>query len=405
MHRPVVLAAAAVLGIAAAAAQPAPKPTITVGLLTDVNGPFAAVTGPSDVAAAEMAVADGKALLPNREIKLLSSDYQNKPEVASALARKWIDQDGADVIVDIPNSAAALAVADVAKEKDRLYLATAAGTTELTGRHCLPTTIHGTDDNYMQVAAVVPRLVKEGGKRWFFVTPDYAYGHDAQAVASSLLKQDGGTVVGSVLHPVPMADFSSYLLAAASSDAQVIGLISGGSDAVNAVKQSQEFGLTESGRRLVTFLTPINTVRSIGLEAGQGLYVTESFYWNLDDGTRAWAERFRAKTGVEPNMAQAGVYSALIQYFRTLAGMPENQVKSGQAAAAAMKATPFDDPLFGRGYVRADGRYVHDTLLLQVKKPSESKDPWDVFNLVERVPGEQVADAMRPECQFKASQP
>lgn len=375
-------ALAATFMVGSAMAQTAVK----IGVLNDRSGIYADLSGEGSVIAARMAVEDFGAADKGITVEIVSADHQNKPDVASTIARQWYDQDGVDIIVDVPTSSAALAVAEVTREKNKIFINSGAGSADLTGKACSPNTIHWTYDTWALAHGTGSAMVESGYKKWFFLTADYAFGHALEADTSAVVKASGGEVVGSVRHPFPGTDFSSFLLQAQASGADVIGLANAGGDTVNAIKQASEFGITQAGQALAGLLIFITDVNALGLETAQGLVLTESFYWDLNDQTRAWSERFAAQNGgKKPTMVQAGVYSGVLHYLKAI---KSTGGKDTTAVMAAMKATPTSDPLFGEGSVRADGRKVHDMYLFQVKTPAKSTGPWDYYKLLATIPAE-----------------
>ena len=364
---------------------------IKIGVLNYRSGVYADLSGEGSVIAARMAVEDFDAANKDINVEIVSADHQNKPDVASNIARQWYDQDGVDIIVDVPTSSAALAVSEVTREKDKVFINSGAGSTALTGDQCSPNTIHWTYDTYALAKGTGGAMVAQGDTNWFFITADYAFGHSLEEETTKVVEAAGGEVMGTARHPFPGTDFSSYLLQAQSSGADVIGLANAGGDTVNAIKQAAEFGITQAGQNLAGLLIFITDVHALGLQAAQGLVLTESFYWDLNDETREWSERFAAENGGKmPTMVHAGVYSGVMHYLKAV------EATGGKDTAelmSAMKDTPTDDPLFGQGEVRADGRKIHDMYLFQVKTPDESSAPWDYYNLLATIP---AAEAFRP---------
>ncbi len=364
---------------------------VKIGVLNDRSGIYADLSGEGSVIAARMAVEDFMAIDKGINVEIISADHQNKPDVASNIARQWYDQDGVDLIVDVPTSSAALAVSEVTREKDKVFIDSGAGSTALTGAQCSPNTIHWTYDTYALAKGTGGAMVEQGKKNWYFITADYAFGHSLEEETTKVVGAAGGTVMGTARHPFPGTDFSSYLLQAQASGADVIGLANAGGDTVNAIKQAAEFGITQAGQSLAGLLIFITDVHALGLDAAQGLVLTEAFYWDLNDETRAWSERFAAQNGGKmPTMVHAGVYSSVLHYLKAV------EATDGKVTAdlmASMKATPTSDPLMGEGAVREDGRAIHDMYLFQVKAPGESKGPWDYYNLLATIPAEQ---AFRP---------
>jgi branched-chain amino acid transport system substrate-binding protein len=367
--------------------------TLKIGVLTDLSGPYKDLGGPGSVACANQAIADygtsGKAL----KVEVISADHQNKTDVGSAIARQWFDRDGVDAIVDVPNSGVGLAVAGVAREKNKVYMNSGAATSDLTGAQCSPNTIHWAYDTYMLAKSTGGALVKSGGDSWYFITADYAFGHALQRDTTTFIEKAGGKVVGSSAYPFPgTSDFSSLLLQAQTSGAKVVGLANAGADTINSIKQAHEFGLPLTIAGLLVF---ISDVHSLGLETAQGLTLTSSFYWDHNDRTRAFSERVKSKMGsARPTMVQAGVYSSVLHYLQTAGQMGVGDAKKdGAATVAAMKKLPVDDDAFGKTTIREDGRCLTPAFLWKVKKPSESKGPWDYYTLLSETAG---PDAYRP---------
>ena len=366
--------------------------TIRIGVLNDQSGPYADFQGIGSVLAAQMAVEDYGGKAAGRKVEVLSADHQNKTDVGATIARQWIDTGGVDMIADLPNSAVALAVSNIVRDKNKVLIGSGAGTSELTGKQCSPNTVHWTYDTWALGHSLAHAVVQRGGKSWFFITADYAFGHDLERQASEQVAKDGGKVLGAVRHPINVPDFSSYLLQAQSSGAQVVGLANAGADETNAIKQAAEFGLTPQ-QTIVGLVFDLNNVPSIGLPAAQGLLTVNAWYWDINDSSRAWAKRFEERHPKHdmPNQHQAGVYSGTLHYLKAVDKL--GSAEDGKAVVAAMKAIPIDDSLFGRGQVREDGRAVHAMYLLQVKAPAQSKGKWDVFNVLATIPGEE---AFRP---------
>jgi branched-chain amino acid transport system substrate-binding protein len=370
---------------------------VKIGALTDESSLYADLGGPGSVLAAQMAVEDSGLTKKGWTIDVIDADHQNKPDVGVGIARKWFDQDKVDVIVDVPNSGVALAVSQVVKEKNGVFLNSGAATSDLTGKACTPNTIHWTYDTYALANGTGKAVVKAGGDSWFFLTADYAFGHALQRDTQAVIEANGGKVVGSVNTPLNSPDFSSYLLQAQSSKAKIIGLANAGGDTTNSIKQAHEFDVASGGQKLAALLLFISDVNAIGLETAQGLEFTETFYWDMNDDTRAFAKRFseRMKNHAEPTMVHAGVYASLIHYLKALDALGGNP-HDGAKVVAKMKELPTDDPLFGKGAVRIDGRAIHPAYLFEVKKPSESKHPWDYYKLVGTIPADE---AFRPLAQ------
>jgi branched-chain amino acid transport system substrate-binding protein len=384
-----LLLATALAGLVAGAAQA--QVNVKIGVLNDRSGLYSDLTGEGSVIAARMAVEDFKAAEKGIKVDIVSADHQNKPDVGSSIARQWYDQDGVDVIVDVPTSSVGLAVAQVSREKSKVYLNSGSATSDLTGAQCSPFTVHWAYDTVALANGTGGALVKQGGDTWFFLTADYAFGHALERDTAAVITKNGGKVIGSVKTPFPGTDFSSFLLQAQASKAKVIGLANAGGDTINSIKQAGEFGITQAGQKLAGLLVFITDVHALGLKTAQGLVLTSSFYWDLNDGTRAFSKRFGEKTGGKmPSMVQAGVYSSILHYLKAVEGL---KGKDSQQVMAKMKEMPTDDPLFGKGTIRADGRKIHDVYLFEVKKPNESKGPWDYYKLLATIPGDQ---AFRP---------
>jgi branched-chain amino acid transport system substrate-binding protein len=341
-----------------------------------------------------MAVEDSGLNAKGWNVSVISGDHQNKPDVGTGIARKWADEDKIDVIADVPNSGVALAIAAVAKEKNLVYLNSGGASSALTGKACTPNTVHWTYDTYMLAHGTGGAVVKAGGDTWFFLTADYAFGKALQADTTAVIEANGGKVVGSVNVPLNTPDFSSFLLQAQASKAKVIGLANAGGDTDNSIKQAHEFGVVAGGQKLAALLLFISDVNALGLDVAQGLQFTETFYWDQNDGTRAFAKRFseRMKTHAEPTELQAGVYASVLHYLKTLEALGGNP-HDGAKVVAKMKELPTDDPLFGKGSIREDGRTLHDAYLYEVKSPTESKYPWDYYKLIATIP---AAQAFRP---------
>jgi branched-chain amino acid transport system substrate-binding protein len=365
--------------------------SVKIGVLNDRSGVYADLSGEGSVIAARMAVEDFDAAGKGITVEIISADHQNKPDVASTIARTWYDQDGVDLIVDVPTSSAAFAVNEVTREKNKIFMNSGAGSADLTGAQCSPNTVHWTYDTWALAHGTGSAMVAEGNTKWFFITADYAFGQALEKDTTAVVEAAGGEVLGAVRHPFPGTDFSSYLLQAQASGAQVIGLANAGGDTVNTIKQAAEFGITQAGQALAGLLIFITDINALGLETAQGLVLTESFYWDLNDETRAWSERFAAQHGgAKPTMVHAGVYASVLHYLKAV---ESTGGKETEALMAAMKATPTSDPLFGEGSIREDGRKIHDMYLFQVKSPAESTGPWDYYNLLATIP---AAEAFRP---------
>jgi len=384
--RSVLVAAAAALLAGSALAQ-----DIKIGVLNDRSGLYADLSGEGSVVAARMAVEDFKAAEKGINVEIVSADHQNKPDIASNIARQWIDAEGVDLIVDVPTSSAALAVSEIVREKNKVFMNSGAGSSDLTGSKCSPNTIHWTYDTWALSNGTAGQMVKQGGDTWFFITADYAFGHALERDAAAVVEKSGGQVLGTVRHPFPGQDFSSFLLQAQGSGAKVIGLANAGTDTTNAIKQAHEFGIVQGGQSLAGLLIFISDVHALGLETAQGLVLTESFYWDLNDQTRDWSKRFAERhNGAMPTMVHAGVYASVLHYLKAVEA---TKGKDTAALLAKMKEMPTDDPLFGQGQIRQDGRKIHPMYLLQVKAPADSKGAWDYYNVLATIPADQ---AFRP---------
>lgn len=362
-----------------------------IGVLTDQSGLYQDLGGAGSTLAAEMAAEDSGLRAKGWKIEVISGDHQNKPDVGVNLARNWIDVDKVDVIADINNSSVALAVNNIAREKNVIHLNSGAASTDLTNAQCSPNTVHWTYDTYMLANSTGQALVKAGSDSWFFLTADYAFGAALERDASAVIKTSGGKVVGGVKHSLNTSDFSSFLLQAQASKAKIIGLANAGGDTTNAIKQASEFAIVKSGQKLAAMLLFITDVKAMGLETAQGLNLTETFYWDMNDKTRAFSKRFaeRMKNKSPPTMTHAGVYGGLIHYFKTLEAIGVNP-RDGAKVVAKMKDLKTDDPLFGEGLIEANGRAIHPAYLFEVKKPSESTGPWDLYKLVGTTPADQA---------------
>jgi branched-chain amino acid transport system substrate-binding protein len=362
--------------------------TVKVGVLNDQSGVYADVGGKGSVVAAQLAVEDFKPAANGLQVEVVSADHQNKPDIGANIARQWYDRDGVDAIFDVPTSSVALAISQLTREKNRIFVNSGAGTAELTGAQCSPNTVHWTYDTVALANGTGTALLKRGDDTWYFITADYAFGHALERDTIAVVTKSGGKVLGSVRTPFPASDFSSFLLQAQGSGAKVIGLANAGGDTISAVKQASEFGITQGGQKLAALLMYETDVHSLGLRVAQGLVLTTAFYWDLNDGTRAFSKRFAEKMGGQmPTMNQAGTYSGLLHYLKAVAA---TKSKDAQTVMAWMKANPSDDPLFGKGTIRADGRKIHDMYLFEVKKPAESKGEWDLYKLLATIPGSEV---------------
>lgn len=370
--------------------------TIRIGVLTDMVGAYAANTGAGSVVSAQLAIEDFARMHPDIKVELVSADLQLKPDVALSIASNWYDSQGIDLITDVPLSSAAFAIGDLAKNKDKAFIVTGGASADITGPKCGPNHIHWSYDTWAMPHGAVDATVKEGGDTWFFITADYAFGHSLQRDAASFVTGAGGKVLGQALAPFPgTTDFSSQIVQAKASGAKVLGLANGGADTVNCIKQAAEFGLVKGGMRVAGMLVLIQDIHGIGLEAAQGVVLSEPFYWDMNDGTRAYAKRYGQKRpGDAPTSVHAGQYAGVMHYLKCVAAVGVDKAKaSGRAVVDAMKATPTDDPLFGKGQVRKDGRVIHPMYLFQVKSPAQSKGPWDYYILKRTVPADE---AFRP---------
>jgi branched-chain amino acid transport system substrate-binding protein len=391
--RQLTLAAALCAALLSAGAAQAQTKTIKIGVLTDESGLYADLGGVGSLLGAQMAVEDSGLLQKGWKIEVIHGDHQNKPDVGTNIVRQWFDLDKVDVVVDIPNSGVALAVNQVVKDKNKVFLANGPASSDLTGKACTPNTVHWAYDTYMLANGTGTALTKAGGNTWYFITADYAFGKALERDTSAAVEKAGGKVIGTVRHPLSTADFSSFLLQAQSSGAKVVGLANAGGDTTNAIKQAAEFGITSGGQKLAGLLLFINDIHALGINLAHGLTLTTSFYWDLNDQTRAFSERFqkRVKTGAVPNMVQAGDYAALLHYFKAADALGD--ASDGAKVVAKMKEIPTDDPLFGKGEIRADGRTIHQVYLVEVKTPEESKRPWDYYKIIATIPGNE---AFRP---------
>jgi branched-chain amino acid transport system substrate-binding protein len=364
---------------------------VKIGSLSDQSGLYADIGGPGSTLAAQMAVEDSGLVAKGWKIDVISGDHLNKPDVGVNIARQWFDVDKVDAIVDVPNSGVALAVSNLVKERNGILIDSAAGTSDLTNAQCTPNTIHWTFDTYMLAHGTGTALTKAGGNTWFFLTADYAFGAALERDTTAAVQAAGGKVVGGVKHPLNTADFSSFLLQAQASKAKVVGLANAGGDTTNAIKQAAEFGITAGGQKLAGLLMFISDVHSLGLNAAKGLNLTEPFYWDMNDQTRAFSKRFqsRMKNQSMPTAAHAGVYAGVTHYLKALEALGGNP-HDGAKVVAKMKEMPTDDPLFGKGSIEPNGRVIHPAYLFEVKTPEESKGPWDYYKLVATIPANEA---------------
>ncbi len=384
------LAVASTLGASAAQAQISDN-VIKIGVLTDMSSLYTDLAGAGSVAAAHMAVEDSGVEKRGLKVEFVTADHQNKPDIGSTIARQWYDVDKVDVIVDVPNSGVALAVNQITKEKGKVFLASGPASSDLTGKACTPNTVHWTYDTWMLANGTGGAIAKSGGDSWFFLTADYAFGQALERDTEAVVLKNGGKVLGKVRHPLNTQDFSSFLLQAQASKAKIVGLANAGGDTTNSIKQAAEFGIVKGGQNLAGLLVFITDVHALGLATAQGLIVTNTFYWDTNDGTRAFAKRFAERDkGIYPTMVHAGVYASVLHYLKAVEALKSDD---GTKVVAKMKELPTDDPLFGKGTIRADGRKIHPAYLVEVKKPSESKGPWDYYKVRATIPADQ---AFRP---------
>jgi branched-chain amino acid transport system substrate-binding protein len=389
-HKVLTFAAAlSAVGLLPASAQE----TIRIGILNDQSGAFASFQGVGSVVAAQMAVEDYGGKAAGKKVEVVSADHQNKTDTGVNIARRWYETDNVDAIFDVPNSAIALAVAGMTEQKNKVFVGSGAGTALLTGEKCTPNTVHWTYDTYAYGHGLGKAVLAQGGKTWFFITADYAFGADLEKQASEAVKAGGGQVLGAVRHPLGNADYASFLLQAQSSAAQVVALANAGDDTTTSIKQAAEFGLT-SKQKIVGLILGINSIPALTLKLARGAQFLNPFYWDMNDGTRAFTKRFadRHPQHNVPNDMQAGVYASVTHYLKAVDKV--GSAADGKAVVAAMKALPTDDPLFGKGYIRSDGRKIHPMYLMEVKAPDESKNKWDLLKIVATVSGE---DAFRSE--------
>src|SRR6266700_3739169 len=364
---------------------------VKVGSLGDQSGLYADIGGPGSSVAAQMAIEDSGLLAKGWKIDLISADHQNKPDVGTNIGKQWIDVEKVDVFVDLASSGVGLAIANLAKEKNVVNLNSGSASSDLTGAQCSPNTIHWVYDTWMLANGTGKALVKSGGDTWFFLTADYAFGHTLEHDVEAVVLENGGKVLGKIRHPFPTSDFTSFLLQAQASQSKIIGLANGGKDTTNAIEQGTRLGIVQGGQHFAGLLVYLTDVHGLGLNKAQGLMLSESFYWDLDEQTRAWSTRFaRRHWGAMPTMAQAGVYAAVLHYLKAVEALKSDD---GTRVIAKMKALPTDDPLFGKGSIRQDGRKIHPMYLFEVKKPSESKREWDYYKLRATIPADQ---AFRP---------
>jgi len=364
--------------------------TVKIGVLTDMSSLYADATGKGSLAAVQMAVGDYGGKVKGKQIQVIAADHQNKPDVGINIARNWYDNDKVDAIFDVPTSSVALPVSALTREKNRVNINSGGGSSDITGVACSPNTIHWTYDTYALANVAGKAMVKRGEDTWFFVTADYAFGQALERDAANVVKESGGKVLGDVRHPLNSSDFSSFLLQAQASKAKVVALANAGGDTTNALKQAAEFGLTQGGQKMIALLQEITDTHALGIKATEGLIVTDAFYWDMNDETRAFSKRFNEKVGHMPTMIQAGLYSATMHYLKAIEAIGTDEAPK---VIAQMRATPVNDFFARNGKIRIDGRMVHDMYLFEVKKPSESKNEWDLYKLLATVPGDE---AFRP---------
>jgi branched-chain amino acid transport system substrate-binding protein len=380
--------------------------TITIGVLEDMSGLYADATGVGSVLATQMAVEDSGLEKKGWKVNVLAADHQNKADLGTGIARRWFDAEKVDAIVGLGSSSVSLAVSQVAKELNKAAIVTSGGTSDLTGKACNANTIHWTYDTYALAKSTGTAMTRKGGDTWFFIAADYAFGAALQRDTTAAVEKAGGKVIGGVRHPLNTADFSSFLLSAQASGAKVVAFANAGSDATNAIKQAYEFGLTKSGQKIAALLMFIPDVKALGLNVAQGLNLTETFYWDLNDNTRAFSDRYakRMKNGSVPSMPQAGTYSGTLHLLKAAAAL-DGDLSDGRKVIETMKAITKDDPLFGKGEIRPDGRAIHPVYLFEAKAPAESKGPWDLYKLTETIPGDQGFRPMREgDCPLITSQ-
>ncbi|HKS64115.1 MAG TPA: ABC transporter substrate-binding protein [Xanthobacteraceae bacterium] len=392
MKRTLGLAALAV--VLASSTALAQQVTVKIGVMSDMSSLYADIGGPGSVAAAKLAVADFNATNKDIKVEIVSGDHQNKADVGSSIANQWIDVEKVDMIVDVPNSGVALALNEIIRNKNKVFINSGAASSDLTGAKCSPNTVHWTYDTWMLANGTGKAIVKTGGDTWFFLTADYAFGHALERDTAAVVEKSGGKVLGKVRHPINTNDFSSFLLQAQTSKAKVIGLANAGGDTINSIKAAAEFGITKGGQSLAGLLVFASDVNALGLPTAQGLTLTETWYWDQNDANRAWTKKWQAERGGSgkfPTMVQAGVYAGVTHYLKAVAAL--KSATDGKAVVAKMKELPTDDPLFGKGTIRPDGRKIHDAYLYEVKKPADSKHPGDFYNVRATIP---AAEAFRP---------
>ena len=385
-----LVSAAGLLSAALIVPASAQQTPLKIGVLSDFSSVYSDIGGMGNVEATRMAIEDFGGQMFGKPIDMVSADVLNKPDVASTIARKWWETEGVDMIIDLPTSATALAVMELSKQYEKIMIVTDAASSDITGKSCSPYTAHWTYDTYANAHTVGSAIVKNGGDTWFFLTADYVFGHSVERDTGDVVKTAGGKVLGSVKHPLNTADFSSFLLQAQASKAKIIGLANGGGDTINAIKQAGEFGIVAGGQNLAAIVMFISDVHSLGLKLAQGLIITEAYYWDLNDKTRAFGKRFQERIKRMPTMNQAATYSATLHYLKAVQAAGTKDTKT---VMAKMRELPVKDAFTDNGILREDGRMVHSMFLFQVKKPEESKGPWDYYKLLAEVPADQ---AFRP---------
>jgi branched-chain amino acid transport system substrate-binding protein len=382
------------LAVILAAGTAQAQTTVKIGVMSDMSSLYSDIAGPGSTAAAKLAIADFMAANKDIKVELLSADHQNKPDIGSNVVNQWYDVEKVDLVIDVPNSGVALAVSQIASTKNKVFIVSGAAASDLTGPKCNANTIHWTYDTWMLANGTGKALVKAGGDTWFFLTADYAFGHALERDTAAAVEANGGKVLGKVRHPLNTSDFSSFLLQAQTSKAKIIGLANAGGDTINSIKAGAEFGIVKGGQKFAGLLVFASDVNALGLATAQGLTLTETWYWDANDANRAWTKRWQAErnaAGKFPTMVQAGVYAGITHYLKAVAAL--KSAADGKAVVAKMKSMPTDDPLFGKGTIRADGRKVHDAYLFEVKAPAESKYPGDFYKLRGTIP---AAEAFRP---------
>ena len=382
-------ALAAALACGSAQAQ---QVNVKIGVMSDMSSLYADIGGPGSVAAAKLAVEDFQKSNPNVKVEIVSADHQNKADVGTGIVNKWLDTEGVDLVIDVPNSGVALATSEIARAKNKVFIGSGPASSDLTGAKCNANTVHWTYDTWMLANGTGKAIVKTGGDTWFFLTSDYAFGHALERDTMAAVEKAGGKVLGKVRHPINTNDFSSFLLQAQTSKAKIIGLANAGGDTINSIKAGAEFGIAAGGQKFAGLLVFASDVAALGLQTAQGLTLTETWYWDANDANRAWTKRWQGeRPGKFPTMVQAGVYSGLTHYLKAVAALKASG--DGKAVVAKMKELPTDDPLFGKGTIRPDGRKLHDAYLLEVKKPAELKYPGDFYHVRATIPADE---AFRP---------